>query len=111
VRPASSGAKNVWDLLPPKGSAALLNKMATHHAQRLALGKQHSSAAAVLCEQRQAGRSKAEKLPTQVQHLVATQLHTIFPALKSNLHLLKWHCALCSSAVYGTDNHDLLLHM
>lgn len=43
VRPASSGAKNVWDLLPPKGSAALLNKMATQHAQRLASSKPHSS--------------------------------------------------------------------
>jgi hypothetical protein len=43
VKPASSGAKNVWDLLPPKGSAALLNKMATQHAQRLASGEHDSS--------------------------------------------------------------------
>uniref|UniRef100_A0A383VWQ6 EML-like second beta-propeller domain-containing protein n=1 Tax=Tetradesmus obliquus TaxID=3088 RepID=A0A383VWQ6_TETOB len=43
VRPASSGAKNVWDLLPLKGSAALLNKMATQHAQRLASTRPQSA--------------------------------------------------------------------
>lgn len=38
MRPACNGAKNIWDVLQPKGSAALLNKRQAQRAQHLTSG-------------------------------------------------------------------------